>query len=196
MRPVSGAEVRWSSRRVCPRPRRRSRVVPPCSTSSGSRPMPPDRDAGAPGSPPLSTTQLGRLAEVGEERAAQPGDVLFTVGDRRYPFIAILEGEVAILDAAGHEIIRHGASAFVGELSLLSGQTAYLTAVATRPLRYVAVDRDALRPLLFEDGALGDVLLAAFIARREALQQRDGVGLEIIGPGSSPATRRLVDFAR
>ena len=72
----------------------------------------------------------------------------------RYPFIAIIEGEVAILDAAGQEIVRHGTSGFLGEMNLLSGQTVYLTAVVTQPLRYIAVDRDELRPLLFDDGAL------------------------------------------
>src|SRR4029077_15194400 len=108
----------------------------------------------------------------------------------------ILEGEAAILDAAGNEIVRHGASKFLGELNLLSGQTAFLTAVATKPMRYVEVDRDALRSLLFEDGPLSDLVLSTFIARREALQRIEGVGLEIVGPRSSAATMRMVDFAR
>jgi thioredoxin reductase (NADPH) len=149
-----------------------------------------------PVSPMLSTSQLATLADLGEERTASVGDVLFRVGDSRYPFIAIVEGEVAILDAAGHEIIRQGTSGFLGELNLLSGQTVFLTAVVTQPLRYVAVDRDALRALLFEDGSLSDLLLSTFIARREALQQFDGVGLEVIGPRSSEATVRMVEFAR
>src|SRR5262245_45344119 len=34
------------------------------------------------------------------------------------------------------------------------------------------------------------------MARREGLQARDGVGVEIVGPHSSEATRRLVEFAR
>ena len=53
------------------------------------------------------------------------------------------------------KIVRHGRSGFLGELNLLSGQTVYLTAVATEPMRYIAVDRDVLRALLFEEGALG-----------------------------------------
>ncbi len=149
-----------------------------------------------PASPLLSASQLATIAELGEERSARVGDVLFRVGDRRYPFIAIIEGEVAILDAAGNEIIRHGASGFLGEMNLLSGQTVFLTAVVMQPLRYIAVDRDALRPLLFEDGPLSDLLLSTFIARREALQQVDGVGFEIVGSRSSEATLRLVEFAR
>ena len=144
----------------------------------------------------LSTSQLQTLARLGEERTAGVGDVLFRVGDPRYPFIAIIEGEVAILDAAGNEIIRHGKSGFLGEMNLLSGQTVFLTAVVTQTLRYIAVDRDALRPLLFEDGPLSDLLLSTFIARREALQQVQGIGLEIVGPHSSEATMRMVEFAR
>jgi thioredoxin reductase (NADPH) len=144
----------------------------------------------------LSQSQLATLAKVGEERTADVGDVLFTVGDLRYPFIAVLEGEVAILDGVGNEIVRHGPSAFLGEINLLSGQTVYLTAVVTEPLRYIAVDRDALRPLLFEDAPLSELLLSTFMARREALQQVEGIGVEVIGPRSSEQTRRIVDSVR
>ncbi len=144
----------------------------------------------------LSASQLATLERLGQERTAGIGDVLFRVGDKRYPFVAIIEGEVAILDAAGNEIIRHGASGFLGEMNLLSGQTVFLTAVVTQTLRYIAVDRDALRELLFDDGPLSDLLLSTFIARREALQQVQGVGLEIVGPRSSEATMRMVEFAR
>ena len=85
--------------------------------------------------------------------------------------MAIVEGEVAILDAAGNEILRHGASGFLGELNLLSGQTVFVTAVVTKPLRYIAASRELLRSLLYEDGPLSDVVLSAFVARREALQR-------------------------
>jgi thioredoxin reductase (NADPH) len=150
----------------------------------------------APKGPTLSASQLATLAERGEERTADVGDVLYRVGDRRYPFIAIVEGEVAIIDAAGNEIVRHGASRFLGELNLLSGQTVFVTAVVTQALRYIAVDGEALRSLLFEDGALSDLLLSTFIARREALQRMQGLGMEIVGARSSEATMRMIEFAR
>jgi thioredoxin reductase (NADPH) len=149
-----------------------------------------------PPSPTLSGSQLATFAGLGEERAAKVGDVLYDVGDRSYPFIAILEGEVAILDSAGNEIVRHGASGFLGELNLLSGQTVFVAAVVTQPLRYIAVDRDVMRSLLYEDGPLSDLVLSAFIARREALQRVQGIGLEIAGPHSSSATREMLAFAR
>jgi thioredoxin reductase (NADPH) len=144
----------------------------------------------------LSSSQLATLAEVGEERTAEAGETLFEIGDQTYPFIAIVEGEAAVLDSAGREIVRHGATGFLGEMNLLSGQTVFLTAVATEPMRYIAVDREVLRRLLFEDGSLSDLLLSAFIQRRELLQQRQGVGVEILGPRDSAETRRLLEFAR
>jgi thioredoxin reductase (NADPH) len=143
----------------------------------------------------LSEAQLATLAQHGEERTAEAGETLFEIGDRKNPLIAILEGEAAILDGAGNEVVRHGANGFLGEMNLLTGQTTYLTAVATQPMRYIAVDREDLRPLLAEDSSLADLLLSTFMRRREALQQVEGIGLEIIGPRTSDDTRRLVDFA-
>jgi thioredoxin reductase (NADPH) len=150
----------------------------------------------APAGRVLSTAQLATLSGLGEEHTAEVGETLFEVGDASYPFIAIVEGEVAITDASGREIVRHGPSGFLGEMNLLSGQTVFLTAVATEPTRYIAVDREVLRGLLFEDPSLSDLLLSAFVQRRELLQRRDGVGIEIVGPSESADTRRLVDFAR
>ncbi|MGN6216923.1 MAG: FAD-dependent oxidoreductase [Solirubrobacterales bacterium] len=150
----------------------------------------------APVSRVLSSSQLATLAEHGEERTAAVGDVLFQIGDETYPFIAILEGEAAVLDGAGQEIVRHGASGFLGEMNLLSGQTVFLTAKVTKPMRYIAVEREELRKLLLEDASLSDVLLPAFVQRRELLQQRQGIGVEIVGPRDSAATRHLVDFAK
>jgi thioredoxin reductase (NADPH) len=125
----------------------------------------------------LSQSQMQLLGRHGEELTAVAGQVLWQIGDATYPFIAIIEGEAAILDGAGEEIIRHGVFSFLGEVSLLSGQTAYLTAVATEPMRYIAVDRMALRTLLFDDG-------------------RVGIGPEVIGPRSSEPTREMTEFLR
>jgi thioredoxin reductase (NADPH) len=136
------------------------------------------------------------LAEHGQERTAEVGETLFEIGDESYPIVAIVEGEVSVTDAAGQEIVRHGASGFLGEINLLSGQTVFLTAVVTEPMRYIEIDREVLRRLLFEDGSLSDLLLSAFVERRELLQRREGIGIEIVGPRESSQTRRLVEFAR
>ena len=144
----------------------------------------------------LSSAQLTLLDEHGEQRSAEVGETLYQIGDETYPFIAIIEGEAAVLDGAGQEIARHGASGFLGEINLLSGQTVFVTAVVTQPLRYIAVDREVFRRLLYEDSSLSDLVLSALVERRELLQQRPGIGVEIVGVRDSADTRRLLDFAR
>ncbi len=144
----------------------------------------------------LSSTQLALLGRRGEQLTAEVGEKLYEIGDATYPFIAILEGEVAVLDGAGHEIVRHGASGFLGEVNLLSGQSVFVTAVVTQPLRYISLPREDLRALLFDDPSLSDLILGALVERRELLQRRQGIGPEIIGPRDSPDTRRLLEFAR
>ena len=108
----------------------------------------------------------------------------------------LIEGEVAILDSAGNELVRHGPSGFLGELNLLSGQTVFVNALVTEPVRYIAVERAALRSLMNEDEPLSNLLLSTFIARREALQSVQGIGMEIVGPRGSEQTMQIVDFAR
>jgi thioredoxin reductase (NADPH) len=151
---------------------------------------------GGPARPILSEAQFDTLRERGVERTAEVDEVLYRIGDQRYPLIAIIEGEAAIIDVNGNEIIRHGSGGFLGEINLLSGQTVYLTAVATRPMRYIAVEREQLRELLADDESLADVLIGAFISRREALQGVDGIGLEIFGQWTSAETRSLTEWVR
>jgi len=142
----------------------------------------------------LSSSQLQMLARHGERRSAEVGETLYRIGDRTYPFIAIEEGEVAVVDSAGRELTRHGANGFLGEVNLLSGQTVFVTTKVTEPLRYIAVEREEFRRLLYEDGAFSDLVLSAFVERREVLQAEEGVGLEIVGRRDWPDTRRLVEF--
>jgi thioredoxin reductase (NADPH) len=150
----------------------------------------------SPLSPLLSAGQIELLAAHGEERTAEEGEYLFRIGDAHYPFIAVLEGEAAILDGAGNEIARQDAGGFLAEINLLTGQTVFVDCVVTKRMRYIAVDREELRILLAEHGALADLLLHTFMRRREILQEREGLGFEIFGPRSSGPTRQLIEYAR
>jgi hypothetical protein len=64
-------------------------------------------------------------------------------------------------------------SRWITVLTLLSGQTVFLTAAVTEPMRYIAVDREVLRRLLFEDGSLSDLLLSRV---DQALRDSGGKG--------------------
>ena len=64
--------------------------------------------------------------------------MLFREGDQRYDFFVVLEGKVAILQGGDRidderSIAVHGPRRFLGELSLLTGQAAFFTAVVLEP---------------------------------------------------------------
>lgn len=146
--------------------------------------------------PVLSSDQLDVLRMNGEERTAAAGEVLFEIGDERYPFIAIIEGEASVRDREGNEIVRFEPGGFIGETNLISGAVVFLTGVAETPLRYIAVERETLRDLLVDEGPFADIVLSAFTARRERLQTQGGVGIEIFGPRDSATTRAALDHLR
>ncbi len=73
----------------------------------------------------LSESALAELAQFGSERTVEAGEVLYRAGDVSYPFIVILDGEVAIIraDTEGEVVVTsHGAGRFLGELNMLTGQ--------------------------------------------------------------------------
>ncbi len=102
----------------------------------------------------------------------------------------------ATRDAPEASLVRHGPGAFVGELSLLTGQTTYLTARVVEPGRVHRIPPPQFRRLMAEDAELSDLLLRAFLARRERLSQGPAArGLEIIGSGMDSAALALRTYA-
>src|SRR5438093_196241 len=83
----------------------------------------------------LSAAQIAELASYGTERAVEAGEVLYCAGERDYDFFVVLEGEVEIVRPDGDRavvIASHPAGRFLGELNMLTGQRAYLTARVKR----------------------------------------------------------------
>jgi thioredoxin reductase (NADPH) len=147
----------------------------------------------------LSEPQLAELASFGTEREVASGEVLYRAGDEGYDFFVVLEGEVEIVrrDPTGDVVVAaHGAGRFVGELNLLTGQRAFLTARVSRPGRVLAIEHDEFRRMMSSRPQLSDPIFRAFVARRELL--RAGAGAEairIIGSRYSPAATALRAFA-
>jgi thioredoxin reductase (NADPH) len=150
----------------------------------------PDRDGAF---PRLSDEQIARLSAYGERRATSEGEVLFHEGDPDYDFFVVLDGMVAIMDDAG-VIAVHGPGRFLGELSLLTGQAAFFTAVVREPGEVLVVPVSRLRELVGADPVLGDLVLRAYLLRREMLIGL-GTGFKIVGSRFDANTRRLRDFA-
>ena len=148
--------------------------------------------------PRLSDGQIRALEAQGERVRTNRGDVLYREGDARYDFHVVLAGKVAIVEGhgSGHErtIGVHGERRFLGELNLLTGQAAVLTAVVVERGEVLKVPPERLRDLVTHDTSLGDLILRAFLLRRTVLIGL-GAGFRIIGSRYSPDTRRIREFA-
>ena len=89
-----------------------------------------------------------------------------------------------------------GPRSFVGELGLLNGQGAFLSARATKAGRMLRVSRSRLRVLMAEDDELCDIILHALWARREILRTGPAaLTLKLVGPRSSREFLALRRFA-
>lgn len=147
--------------------------------------------------PRLSEHQITRLAASGERRPTRAGDVLYREGEMQPHFLVILSGMVALVEDLGgdeHVLGLHGAGRFLGEISLLTGEAAFVSAVVREPGEVLVVPLADLRRLVTEDTALGDLVLRAFLIRRSMLLEI-GTGLRILGSCFWPNTRRLLEFA-
>ncbi len=148
--------------------------------------------------PRLSDAQIAALRGQGDRRGTQPGEILFGEGERDCDFYVVLAGHVASVEGHGtHEeriISVHGRGRFLGELSLLTGEGAFYTAMALDAGEVLAVSVARLRELIARDPAFGNLVLRAYLLRRSILIGL-GVGLRVVGSRYSPDTRRVRDFA-
>ena len=147
--------------------------------------------------PRLGDAQIQALLPHGERRPFRRGDVLFRAGDEHHEFLVILAGRVAVAEESEHGrrvIAVHGPGRFLGELSLLIGQTAFYTAVACEEGEVLAVPVERVRELVTHDAAFGELVLRACLGRRSILIGL-GAGFKIVGSRYSPDTRRLREFA-
>jgi thioredoxin reductase (NADPH) len=151
--------------------------------------------------PPLTDEQWRRLARHGDAVDTVAGQELITAGQRWYPLVAVEDGVVDVLRPANRlvgerRIAAVGARRFVGELGVLSGQEAFLTARVATPGRALLLRRDAVRRLMAEDGELGDVLLHLLWQRRESLATGPAaLTLEIVGHEYAGGTLALRTYA-
>src|SRR5450432_4035099 len=96
-------------------------------------------------------SELAELAPFGVERAVAAGEELYRAGDASYDFFVVLEG-VADITRRGPDgdivVARHSTGKFLGELNMLTGQRAYLTATMSEAGRVLAIERPAFRQMM------------------------------------------------
>jgi thioredoxin reductase (NADPH) len=146
----------------------------------------------------LTAGEIERLRGHGSLRRAAPGDVIFRPGDLAQDLVVILEGQIEVVAGAADDealVVRHGAGSFLGEMSMLTEQRAYLTARVTQPAELLVIDHVELRRVFATEPELSDLILQTFVARRLALVEGEGAhSLQLYGSRFSPRTNALRAF--
>jgi len=147
-------------------------------------------------SPVLDAAQLDVLRAYGFEREVAAGDVLFADGDPTYDLVVLLAGTATLVEGYGQPdqrtVATYGPGEFLGEIGLLTGQRAFLTAVANSAGRVLAVDAAQLHRVMTQEAGLSDLILSTFLLRHSILLNR-GVGLTLVGSRYDSDTRRLLE---
>ena len=154
-----------------------------------------------PGPQPLTDEQWQRIVLFGTPEEVAAGDYLFRSGERDYDLILVDTAEVELvrdslwwLDES--VLAVNGARTFAGELGLLNGQGAFLSARASRAGRVYRVPRAGLRKVMSEDDELCDLLLRTLWQRREALRKGPAaLTLKFVGSPASKDFESLRRFA-
>jgi thioredoxin reductase (NADPH) len=124
---------------------------------------------------------------------------LYRAGAPTRDFFVVLEGEVEIVrlgDAGELVIATHGPHRFLGELNLLTGQRAFLSARVSQSGRVLVIPLATLRQLMATLPDFSDTVFRALVARREILRSSEGAGaIRIIGSRYSPESMALRAYA-
>ena len=146
--------------------------------------------------PTLDDLQVATLAKFGTRRVLRDGELLIKAGDREYKFFVVERGAVEIVEHSSGDTKRvalHERHAFGGDVSLVTGRPALISAIARGDTEIFEISPADIRRIMGERPALGDLLLRAFIARRELLVASDFQGLRVLGAPSRD-TFRIRDF--
>jgi thioredoxin reductase (NADPH) len=150
--------------------------------------------------PVLNDSQIAQVANCTtiEPRHCIDGEVLFNVGDRTQKFFIVEAGDVEIVDYSGdtpRTVAVHRKGQFTGDVSHLTGMPAIFSAIARGNCDVFEISGESLRQVLNQIPTLSDIILQAFIARRQLVRDSpDFIGLRVIGSRYSPDTFRIRDF--
>ena len=151
--------------------------------------------------PTLSDAQMREFQPVHPRRGAQ-GLSRWTDPHRAWrPRLQVLHRHIRrdrdrrSLRRRPKTVTIHGKGEFTGDVAHLTGRASVISAVARGDCEVDEISGDALRGALNQCPMLSDIILQAFIARRQLLRESgDFTGLRVIGSRYSTDTFRVRDF--
>ena len=158
------------------------------------------QDLNAMAFPKLTEEQIRQLARYASAstKTFHAGEALFRAGDRDPKFFVIKSGELEIIDVTGDQpktIRVQGPGDFTGDVGHLTGMPKIVSAIARSDCEVYEMSEAELRKVLNQDPQLSDIILQAFIARRQLMRESpEFTGLRVIGSRYSRDTFRIRDF--
>jgi thioredoxin reductase (NADPH) len=138
--------------------------------------------------PRLSDAKLAWLAEHGERRDFQPGEVLYEHGVRDAPFFVIESGRVEFVDRKPGKdvyVAQADGGTFIGDIAVFTGEPTISACVAVEPTEVIAFDRAGLRDMVARWPEMGEHVFRTLLARRE-WHEAEGHGImRLIAPRGS-----------
>jgi thioredoxin reductase (NADPH) len=153
------------------------------------------------GYPDLTASQLDLIRERSTETVVDAGATVANAGDVDFDFMLVEAGDLEVVRLAGfglpeQVIAIFGPGSFLGELDMLTGQAALFS--ARMPVGGVIqrMPRPVFRQLMSESPELSDIILKAFMARREYLRTSEAArSVQIVGGALSAETLELRNWA-
>src|SRR5437773_10254385 len=118
-------------------------------------------------------TQLARYAGA-STKTFHAGEALVSAGDRDPRFFVIKSGELEISDVTGDQpktIRVQGPGDFTGDVGHLTGSPKVVSAIARSDCEVYEMSEAELRKVLYQDPELSNLILQAFIVRRQLMRE-------------------------
>ncbi len=134
--------------------------------------------------PTLDEAQIRALGTFATLKTFQMGETLFAAGERDFKFFIVKTGEVAIVDhSSGQDkiVTVHEPREFTGDVDMLTGRAVVVSAIARTPCEVYEISAADLRRILNEMPRVSDVLLRAFLMRRQLLEESGFTGVRVVG---------------
>jgi thioredoxin reductase (NADPH) len=147
--------------------------------------------------PSLTADQVERVASFGVVQRLPRGTVLFAPGDRTIDFFVVLDGSIEAYvsrDAAQHVVHVYGQRQFTGELNLFNDRATLVGGRMGSDGSIARLNGAQFRRLLAAEPDIANVVMRAFILRRERIIILGHTAVTIIAPRHSAKLLQLQRF--
>jgi thioredoxin reductase (NADPH) len=147
--------------------------------------------------PRLTADQVERVSSFGAVQRLSPGTVLFAPGDRTIDFFVVLDGAIEAVVSRGtaQQVVRvYGQHQFTGELNLFNDRATLVGARMGSEGRVARLNGAQFRRLLAAEPDIANVVMRAFILRRERMIVLGHTAVTIIAPRHSAKLLQLQRF--